>query len=70
MATWATRDRAEAAEGRVKELETEVSELTHLLTQILMNAEYPKMEAEGLAAAKLGLQWSENDDRYVRAARK
>lgn len=41
-------------------------DLRQLLTDILTNAEYPKMEAEGLAAAALGLRWSEKDDRYVR----
>lgn len=41
-------------------------DLRQLLTDILTNAEYPKMEAEGLAADALGLHWSEKDDRYVR----
>ena len=41
-------------------------DLRSLLYRILTNAEYPKMEAEGLAAVALGLRWSENDDRYVR----
>lgn len=41
-------------------------DLRSLLYRILTNAEYPKEEAEGLAAAALGLHWSEKDDRYVR----
>lgn len=40
--------------------------LRQLLTDILTSAEYPRMEAEGLAADALGLRWSEKDDRYVR----
>ena len=42
------------------------TDLRQLLTDILTNAEYPKMEAEGLAADALALRWSEKDDRYVR----
>lgn len=41
------------------------TDLRQLLTDILTNAEYPKMEAEGLAADALGLRWSEQDDCYV-----
>ena len=43
-------------------------DLRSLLHRILTSAEYGKMEAEGLAAAALGLRWSEADDRYVSAA--
>lgn len=45
-------------------------DLRSLLIRILTEAEYGKMEAEGLAADALGLRWSENDDRYVWAGDK
>src|SRR5574338_802471 len=35
------------------------------LRRILTSAEYPKMEAEGLAAKALGLSWVESEDRYL-----
>jgi hypothetical protein len=40
-------------------------DLRSLLRRILTSAEYPKMEAEGLAADAIGLRWSEQDDHYV-----
>lgn len=40
-------------------------DLRSILWRVLTEAEYGRMEAEGLAADALGLRWSESQDRWI-----